>query len=245
MLPHEYGDYIIFVDESGDHGLQSIDTEYPLFALVFVIIKKQDYLEKIIPSFIALKFKYWGHDQVILHESDIRKERGTFGLLRTNNLLRESFYEDLNTLIAESPFVYVAAAIKKDALKKKYITPYNPYEIGMLFCMEETLIYLNQNNQEHKHTALVVEGRGQKENNELELEFRRICDNQRQWGKRRFDFTKTPFNLVCVDKKCNSTGLQLADLIARPIGLRVLRPTQENRAMRVIREKQLSLKIFP
>jgi len=34
-----------------------------------------------------------------------------------------------------------------------------------------------------------------------------------------------------------STGLQLADLVARPIGLKTLGPTQENRAFDVLKRK--------
>lgn len=34
-----------------------------------------------------------------------------------------------------------------------------------------------------------------------------------------------------------SSGLQLADLVARPIGLSLLRPDQENRSFEVLKEK--------
>ncbi len=58
-----------------------------------------------------------------------------------------------------------------------------------------------------------------------------------------------------IDKKSNSTGLQIADLTARPIGIKTLRPDQPNRAYDII-EKKLrkspqgdvkgwGLKIFP
>jgi len=52
---------------------------------------------------------------------------------------------------------------------------------------------------------------------------------------------------VFVDKRSNSSGLQLADLMARPIGLKVLRPLQENRAFEVLRPKLINggLKSFP
>ena len=43
--------------------------------------------------------------------------------------------------------------------------------------------------------------------------------------------------MLFVDKKANSTGLQIADLIARPIGLKVLRPEQPNRAYDIIETK--------
>ena len=39
------------------------------------------------------------------------------------------------------------------------------------------------------------------------------------------------------DKKVMSSGLQLADLVARPIGLRTLRPEQSNRAFEVLMKK--------
>lgn len=34
-----------------------------------------------------------------------------------------------------------------------------------------------------------------------------------------------------------SSGLQLADLVARPIGLKTLKPKQENRALEILKQK--------
>jgi hypothetical protein len=48
---------------------------------------------------------------------------------------------------------------------------------------------------------------------------------------------RLPFEIVFADKKTNSTGLQLADLVARPVGIHVLRPHQENRAFDVLKRK--------
>lgn len=44
-------------------------------------------------------------------------------------------------------------------------------------------------------------------------------------------------DILFVDKKANSTGLQIVDLLARPIGLKVLHPNQPNRAYDVIKTK--------
>jgi hypothetical protein len=90
---------------------------------------------------------------------------------------------------------------------------------------------LQEKNQDNALTHVVVERRGTKEDNELELEFRRICDGANRQGKR------LPFEIVFADKKTNSSGLQLADLVARPVGLSVLRPNQENRAFYVLKRK--------
>nr|WP_206517617.1 DUF3800 domain-containing protein [Sphingobium algorifonticola] len=43
--------------------------------------------------------------------------------------------------------------------------------------------------------------------------------------------------MIFTDKKANSGGLQLADLIARPIGIKRLRPEQVNRAYDIITTK--------
>jgi hypothetical protein len=42
---------------------------------------------------------------------------------------------------------------------------------------------------------------------------------------------------VTAGKACNSPGLQLADLIARPIGRQVIKPQQENRAFQILAAK--------
>jgi len=46
-----------------------------------------------------------------------------------------------------------------------------------------------------------------------------------------------PFEIIFSDKKVMSSGLQLADLVARPIGLSHLRPGQYNRSFEVLKEK--------
>ena len=77
----------------------------------------------------------------------------------------------------------------------------------------------------------MAEIRGRKEDTELELEFRRICD-----GENRFH-QKLPFKLRMASKATNSAGLQLADLVARPIGRYVINSNQDNRAFEVLKKK--------
>ena len=115
----DFGEYLIFGDESGDHGLISIDPEFPVFALAFCLIRKEDYVAKIVPSIQRLKLDFWGHDQVILREHNIRKEKGPFGLLRTNKVLRGDFMQQLTRIVEEAPMEIIAAIIRKKDLKNK------------------------------------------------------------------------------------------------------------------------------
>ncbi|MBO7521297.1 MAG: DUF3800 domain-containing protein [Opitutales bacterium] len=83
----------------------------------------------------------------------------------------------------------------------------------------------------------------------MELEFRRVVSGN------NYDGVQYPFLLKFATKQHNSAGLQLADMIARPIGIHCLRPEQENKAYNVISEKLhrsstgqiigYGLKIFP
>ena len=63
-----YSDYVVFVDESGDHGLVSIDSDYPVFVLDFCVFRKEDYIQRVVPKVEAFKFEHFGHDLVVLHE---------------------------------------------------------------------------------------------------------------------------------------------------------------------------------
>lgn len=225
-----FSDYIVYVDESGDHGLKTIDPHYPVFVLVFCIFKKDDYINTAIPLLQRFKFKHYGHDQTILHETDIRKDRGEFTFLKSKTL-KTAFLDELTGIVQKTPFVLISTVIKKELYRQRYSAPENPYHIALRYGLERVFYYLSELQANLGSTHIVVEKRGKVEDDELELEFRRVCDG--------FNYLQQPlpFELVFADKKSNSTGLQLADLIARPIGLHVLKPEQDNRAFAIIDDK--------
>ncbi|WP_222105760.1 DUF3800 domain-containing protein [Paraburkholderia sp. BCC1885] len=239
-------DYIVFVDESGDHSLASIDAEYPLFVLCFCIVAKNDYADILVPRVKKLKFETFGHDCVVLHEIDIRRKRGEFSLLSKEP--RERFMESLTQIIIDTPMTVVAVVIDKRKLTQKYSNPYNPYHIGIQYGLERVRHFLKLKSQHESKTHVVCEARGPKEDDDLELAFRRVCDGDNR-SKRPYNF-----DIVICNKKANSEGLQISDLMARPIGLHILRPEQKNRAYDVLSEKFFSpesvvhgngLKVFP
>ncbi len=106
------GDYIIYVDESGEPNPSPSDANNPMFVLAFCIFNKQEYTKQITPMMQSFKFHHFGHDIVVLHEREIRKSMAPFQFLQNENL-RTPFFEDLNQIMDESPFWIVAAAIQK------------------------------------------------------------------------------------------------------------------------------------
>ena len=109
--------------------------------------------------------------------------------------------------------------------------PENPYHVALRYGLERVTYYLSEEQADFGKTHIVVEKRGRQKTMSWSWSFDvyvmvlTIFDEQ---------FT---FELVFADKKSNSAGLQLADLIARPIGLHVLKPEQDNRAFAIIDDK--------
>lgn len=224
-----FSKYIVYVDESGDHGLTSIDENYPIFVLAFCVFHKKHYSEVIVPALEKFKFNYFGHDQIVLHENEIRKEKGAFNIFRSKEE-KESFLGELTQIIEQSNFILISCTIDKRRIEKADEEA-NPYHLALGFCMETLHAFLEEKGEQEKETHVVVESRGAKEDKELELEFRRVCDGANQLGM------SLPFKILFSDKKAMSSGLQLADLVARPIGLRTLRPDQRNQAFDVLEKK--------
>ena len=240
----EYSDYIIYVDESGDHSLVSINKDYPLFILVFCIFEKSKYSKSAVLKLKEFKFKHFGHDMIILHENDIRRDKGVFKGLNSREI-KDKFLDELTNIIEEEDSTIIATVIQKDKL---YSTKNNPYHIALKYCMERTYKFLESKKQEDKIAHIVVEQRGKREDEELQLEFKSIKDGSNYQNK------KFNFEIIMSNKMSNSAGLQFADLIARPIGLYILKPKQSNRAYDVIKKKfnhkegsykGIGLKLFP
>ncbi len=160
--------------------------------------------------------------------------------------LKQDFLDELTQIIAEENFTIIAAVIDKTKLSEQYNSPHNPYDTALRFCLERLYLYLS--NKANGKTHIVFEQRGNVEDNELELEFRRICDGESFINK------CLNFEMIFANKQCNSAGLKLTDLVARPVGISYLRPNQPNRAFDVIKSKLyinngsydgVGLKLFP
>jgi hypothetical protein len=236
-----FSDWIVYVDESGDHSLSSIDANYPIFSLALCLFRKTDYVNEVLPRLHDLKFKWFGHDLVVLHENEISKRKGAFGFLQYDGL-REAFQSDLNSLVAATPMTVFASVILKTDLVRRYAVPASPYELALLFCLERVWECLRSTHEAGNTIHVVCEsrsprlkpGRG-REDLELEVEFRRIVEGRNTL--QGYDSAMPDLDIVFADKQSNSAGLQLADLIARPVGLKVLRPEQPNRAFEIIASK--------
>ena len=170
---------------------------------------------------------------VVLHEREIRKAKNNFSML-TNADKRQSFMDDLSELVEQSPFSIIGSIVRKDENKRRKKNPTNPYELSIKYVLQILYKFLKERNQNYFRTYLVFESRGKKEDKELKNIFTQVCFFQ--------NIQKViPFEIIFASKYTNSCGLQLADLVARPIGRQILERNQTNRAYSILKNKVYNL----
>lgn len=228
-MRNDFSDYIVFADESGDHGIKTINPENPIFVLVFCIFRKADYIEVVKQTIARFKINFWGHDLVVLHNHEIRKSKGEFSCL-FNEEARRIFLHSLNETIRTLPFSIAATAIDKRHLGDDADST-NPYVLALGSCLEQTIHFLREKGQHHLLTHVIAESRGKPEDQDLGVAFEQIA---------RQDFPdRYPLNIRFAHKQTNSSGLQIADLVAHPISRHILKRDQPNKAFDIVKEKLL------
>jgi hypothetical protein len=210
----EFSDYLVYVDESGDHSLEFINPQFPVFVLAFCIFQKEAYVSEVCPALQRLKFRYFGHDAVVLHENEIHNARSHFAFLRVP-AMRAAFMADLDGFVRSVPFTLIAIAIDKEQHLAQYAQPVHPYHLAMELGLERVCSFLADSGEGQKVTPVIFEARGKKENDALELEFRRVT------GGSNGRCMTAQLDILFASKESNACGHQIADLVARPIGRHV------------------------
>lgn len=133
-----FSDWILYADESGDHSLEKIDGEFPVFVLAICVFRVDEYISNVVPAIQRLKFQFFGHDMVILHERDIRREKGEFSIL-FNQSVRAEFFDALNAIVDGASFRVATCIVDKRNQTSSASGADNPYELAMRVCLEKSL----------------------------------------------------------------------------------------------------------
>ena len=244
--------YHLFLDETGDHGLTSIDKNFPLFLLCGCLFS-EDSIKKAEDKIGAFKIKYFKTKEVILHSREIRKCEGAFQILFDLNLKAE-FYKDLNKIIDEIDYRIIGAGVNKEEHIKKYgKQARDPYSLSLSFIIERVVFCLDS--LESKSLLdIKAEVRGKKEDAMLLAHFNSIIDGGTYYVNRERMQEREPSFRFCT-KKDNIVGLQIADLTAYPLARHLLNPKEPYQPFNIIKNKIYcdkkgissgwGLKIFP
>ena len=204
----------LFLDESGDHGLASIDAAYPVFVLGGVIVPDDESLSRIDAGVRAFKVDVLGDDRLVLHTADIARNRKGFeGLARPD--ARARFHARLNELMADLPFSIVACAIRKPELLRRYgALALDPYLLSLGLVVERFCFALGGRGETGR---ILVERR----NERLDRELRVAWDLLRLHGTRYVrpgTIARRISSLEFRRKTDREVGLELADLVVTPLG---------------------------
>jgi len=225
-------DYLAFLDECGDHSLVKIDRDFPVFVLSLVLVRREGYVDTILPKLNGFKLRYWDHEGVNLHSRDIRKASGPFSILQKAER-RTRFIDELSHLMDVLPYELFIVCIRKDTLCRQCANAANPYELALTFVMERLVSWLEQNDQ--ASLPVVAEARGKNEDNALKAAFFDLTSRgTRSITSERFQ--ERQFSLQFHDKRKNIAGIQLADLCAHPAARHILKPDRSNRAFEVVKK---------
>jgi hypothetical protein len=243
--------YHLFVDESGDPSLSSINEDFPVFVLLGCLVEDSVYT-RMCSKISDLKKEIFGSEHAILHSRDIRKCEGVFVKLFDLEV-KAKFYERLNKILEESNYTIISVGVNK----KEFIERYgkiadDPYELSLSFLLERTVM---ETDKEGKNTVhIMIESRGKLEDGVLQKRYNRLLDNgSGHITPDRFkkQFEKMEFR----KKKENDCGLQIADLCAYPVARHLIHPSEPYPPYELVEKKFIKdsegiflgfgLKIFP
>lgn len=243
----EFSKYVVYVDESG-HSNWKAAPEYPLLCLNYCMFEKDHYIDELVPRFNRLKFRYWGCDNIVLHERDLRKPdkirdpaiRSKYERLQGDR--KRAFMDELTQLMRDAQFRCFCVVIDKPKVPEWHKS-YDPYHISLSrgFRQIETYLKVHDPDELAKELHIVFEASGHDDDAALSRAYKQVSvQGSLLAAVATRDYSN--FRLELMDKKSNSTGLQIADLTARPIGNHYLhakgqRPQTDQRTMEVLLKK--------
>jgi Protein of unknown function (DUF3800) len=241
--------YFLFLDESGDHGLDRVDPGFPIFTLCGILFNEQSFTE-LDKRFRQIKTAFWKNENVIFHSRNIRKCDREFAILLDYEI-KSSFYKMLNQSIIDADFKIISVSVNKNEYKKRFGSASNLYSICLTLIAERCIFCLESFNNDHASVVFVAEKRGNKEDKELLRYFNIVLDQGTYYVKPK-KFLAYNTKLTFRAKSTNNNGMQLSDLIAYPIARYFMNPEVPNPAFEIFSDKFYSfngrkagLKILP
>ena len=223
---------VLFLDESGDHSLDVIDPQYPVFVLGGVIVDLEYSKTELEQRLSQFKLDLFERADLVLHTADISRNRNGFERL-SDPAFRQRFYQHLNALMSSLDYTVVACAIRKEEHLARYgLEALDPYVLSLNILVERFCFEVG----DVRHGGLIVaEQRNRTLDHQLELAWLqlRVSGTYYLQGAQ---IEKRVRDLLIRPKDQNIAGLQLADLVVSPIGRFVLgKPSQ--RDFRIIEAK--------
>jgi hypothetical protein len=251
-------EYLLFLDECGSHALDAKDHRFPVFCLCGVIIEATQY-PAIDRGWKDWKGRVLGKRDASIHEPSVRTRSGRF--YDADPVRAQAKIASLDRRLQSLPFTCIAAAIDKRRFTEMYpsgevddFLPTSAYLMCVDFIMERLTHFLCHAGN-GAQGSVRAESRGLREDAEVHHEYLRLHLEGTQFcSGSQFRGYLRPF-IQFERKDGNSTGLQVADLMARPLADKILDPGGSPERWEVVasklydgaqgRRSSYGFKIFP
>jgi hypothetical protein len=246
---------LVFLDECGSHSLLPAGG-FPVFCLVGVIVRESHWED------VDRRWRQWkatnlGSENAIVHEPEIRRGDRPFG-----GLGRAALLESLNAAVASLDFTVIAITIRRaeygDLVGAGPLDASLPAQLFLMsldFLFERIVMALDERFNGGR-ARVVAESRGSREDALLQYEFARLHLEGTSYISSAW-FRQELHPGITFEGKGGTyaTGLQLADLAARPCAEKIVDPASTPDRWPEIRSKLcpgketknsiLGLKILP
>lgn len=232
--------WTVYLDECGSHSL-SAKEPFGAFVLAATLIRN-DNLAEVDRDFRDWKRVNLGDAAKNIHEPDVRKGKGPFNC-GGDRARQDEIRRELASLLRRLDFVVIACVLDRGRYLRDFGTsppddslPNHPYLMTLHFLMERVVMALD-GHLGGGRAQVVAEARGPREDALLQYEYARLhLDGTAYVSAAWFRNQLTP-GIEFVSKRDNVTGVQLADLAARPCGEKVLHPSSAPARWPEIRDK--------
>jgi hypothetical protein len=251
-------EYRFFLDECGMHDLRPEKDPFPVFCLCGIAVPADRY-DTFDALWKAWKARWLGDSHARVHETNVRHRSHRF--YRSDPVEQRELVESLDRQLAELEFTCIAAVIDKRRFGELYpagkvddFLPASAYLICIDFVFERFVHFLYHVGGDARGLTQ-AESRGPREDAEVHSEFLRLHLEGTQWqSEQQFRHALRPY-IEFRRKDGNISGLEVADLVARPIAEKVLRPETAPVRWDIIepkiydglqgRKSSYGLKVFP
>jgi len=219
-------EYILCLDECGSHVPEAARSNFPVFCVSGIILSKAAY-GTIDDLWKAWKTTYLGSPDIVVHEPEVRGCTKNFR--RSTSSERENLWKALEDILAKIDFTCICAVVDLRSFyelhpdgKVDHFLPKSIYLMCIDFIMERFVNFLHH--RDDARGSVVAESRGTVEDAIVHAEFMRLLTEGTQYVPPvSFRWALRPYIEFYV-KKRNHTGLQIADLSARPFAEKILAP---------------------
>ena len=218
-------EYFLFLDECGSHPVNSPSDRFPVFCLCGIIVDVDRY-RTVDRQWKMWKARWLGSARELVHEPEVRRRSNKF---HNSDMSKEQeLIDSLATEIESIDFTCIAAVIDKRQFAvmhpEGFVDDFLPSS-GYLMCIDfviERFVHFLHHVGNDARGLVIAESRGAREDAEVHSEFIRLQLDGTQWQSESwFRHQLRPY-IEFQKKHRNSSGLQLADLCARPIAEKVL-----------------------